>query len=145
MAALIVLDIPKFRALYPEFKDTAQYLDVRLDATWEQATCFVSERNCGVMRGKCREQGLMLMLAHLLKLSCLIENGDAPTVISSSSIDKISVTLTPPPIGDAWEWWLQTTPYGAQLVALLAAFTAGGLWVGGSPEQAAFRGVGGRF
>ncbi len=145
MAALIVLDIPKFRALYPEFKDAAKYLDVKLETDWELATCYVSDRNCGVMRGKCREQALMMMLAHLLKLGCMIENGDTPAIVSSSTIDKISVTLTPPPVGDAWEWWLQTTPYGAQLVALLSAFAAGGLWVGGSPEQAAFRGVSGRF
>ncbi|MNJ79317.1 hypothetical protein D3C77_772930 [compost metagenome] len=44
-----------------------------------------------------------------------------------------------------WSYWLGMTPYGMQLMALLKVCTGGGLYVGGLPERAAFRSVGGIF
>jgi hypothetical protein len=66
--------------------------------------------------------------------------------VSGASVDKVSVTLTPPPVKSQWQWWMSLTPRGAQLLALLKSKAAGGLYVGGLPaERAAFRKAGGVF
>jgi hypothetical protein len=50
-----------------------------------------------------------------------------------------------PPAANAWQYWLNTSPYGMQLLALLQAKGVGGLYVGGLPERDAFRKVYGVF
>jgi hypothetical protein len=74
-----------------------------------------------------------------------ITEGNAPGVMTGATEGTVSVSLQAPPAKDAFSWWLATTPYGAQLRALLLARSAGGFYVGGLPERAAFRKVGGIF
>ena len=145
VATVIVLDVAKFRDQFSEFCNGAEYPDAKIQSAWDQATCYVSDRNYGWINGRKREQVLLYLTAHILKIGKIIGEGDTPGVVSSATIDKVSVTLEPPPVGDAWDWWLQTTPYGGQMLALLQALSVGGMYTGGSPELAAFRGVGGRF
>ncbi len=85
------------------------------------------------------------MTAHLAKIGDMIASGEAPSIVNASTIDKISVTLTPPPAKNQFQWWLNTTPYGAQLLTLLSMAAVGGIYTGGSPERSAFRGAYGRF
>ncbi|OWK47571.1 hypothetical protein FRUB_01270 [Fimbriiglobus ruber] len=44
--------------------------------------------------------------------------------MTGATIDKISVTLEPPPAPNAWQYWLQSSPYGQQLLALLQVVSA---------------------
>ena len=127
-----------FRLLYPAF---AEISDEVVLATAETALCYTSERGC-----KCSDAMWMLMVAHLLFLAGLNAQGQfTPGILSSSTIDKITVSFAMPVTTTPWAFWLSRSPYGQQFAALLAKCSAGGLYIGGAPERAAFRTVGGVF
>lgn len=143
MAAVLTFDAAAFRVAYPQYSDETAYPTATLQAYWDSATCFISARNCGYLRGTCRTKAIWLMMVHLMTISALVLAGDTPGQVQSATIDKVSVGLTPPPIPNQWQWWLGTTPYGAQLLALLQVASAGGWFVGGMPEIQSLRKAGG--
>lgn len=138
-----VFDIPAFRISYPEFADPILFPNVTLQGFWDTATCYLDNNDYGYLNGDCRYKALTLMTAHLTKLSVLIANNQMPILVQSAGIDKINVGLTPPPLLNQFQWWLSTTPYGAQLLALLQVASCGGFYIGGSPVRTAFRGYNG--
>lgn len=141
--AIITFDVLAFRAMYAAFANQGCFPDVMLAMYWDQATAYVSNKNYGWMRGVKRELAINLMTAHLVALSQLIANGENPGVVTGATIDKVSATLAPPPLKNQWQYWLSTTPYGAQLLALLQVSSVGGWYTGGSPTRAGFNGAGG--
>lgn len=144
----IALTIPDFRALFPHFADAGVFPDQKIQAQFDLATGYISSDSYGDVPVAARTQALYLMTAHLLALGVIIATGNytgQPGVLNSSSIGDVSVSLTPPPAKSQWRWWLNTTPYGAQLISLLEFQSVGGFFVGGLPERAAFRKVGGIF
>lgn len=137
-----------FRVLFPQFADPTAFPDAKLQAHFDIATGYVSPDTYGDMTEAARTYALGLMTAHLLALGVIIARGGytgQPGIVTASSVGDVSVSLQPPPERDQWQWWLNLTPYGAQLVALLQAQSVGGFFVGGLPERAAFRKVGGIF
>ena len=127
-----------FRLLYPAF---AQATDEVVLATADTALCYVSERGC-----KCSEAMWMLMVAHLLFLAALGAQGQfTPGMLAGATIDKVTVSFAMPAQTTPWAFWLNRSPYGQQFAALLSKCSAVGFYVGGSPERAAFRTVGGVF
>jgi len=143
--ATIVFDPTEFKALYPQF---ASYADIKLQATFDLSTAYISPDISADFPEPALKQALNLMTAHQLAIEArLVASGysQSPAVLQSATVDKISVTVQPPPQRDQWAWWLNTTPYGAQLLALLQVQSAGGWYIGGLPERAAFRKVGGVF
>lgn len=146
----VVLAPVLFRQLFPEFADAAAYPDAVLQARWDnEATSFVSPEICGDLSATKRGYAVQLALAHVLRLSKVIAQAGAGVgmtgVVTGATIDKVAVTLAPPPARGEWGHWLAQTPYGQQLSALLAAASAGGFYAGGNPERAAFRKVGGVY
>lgn len=128
-----------FRTLYPAF---AAVPDATVLAVSEQALCFVDLSACD-----CSEQGWMLATAHMLALRDSATAGGAPSgALASATVGSVSVSFQAPPTGGSgYRFWLTSTPYGLQLSALLSRCAAGVLYVGGAPERAAFRRVGGGF
>lgn len=149
--ATIDFDADQFRQALPAFADETQYPDAILQVYWDTATCYISDQDYGCLTGACRRQALNLMTAHLCVISenaqkgSDVSSGQVTNFITSSTVDKVSVSVAQPPAKDQWSWWLSTTPYGQQLQALLSANIAGGLYIGGLPEKSAFRKVGGVF
>jgi hypothetical protein len=144
----ITLDPAAFRALFPQFADPAKYPDAALSIQFGAATGYVSADTYGDMTVAARTNALYLMTAHLLAIGAIIAQNNYQGqvgIVTGAVVDHVQITLTPPPVKSQWQWWLNTTPYGAQLVALLQAQAAGGFYVGGLPERAAFRKVGGYF
>jgi len=138
----IEFDLNAFRAAFPAFIDTPP---ATLSMYWDFATDFISnEIQCGT-KLSVQTRYINLMTAHLAGLSCMQSAGDTPGVVIGATIDKISVTLQPPPERNEWQFWLNQTPYGRQLLALLQVQSAGGFYVGGAPERMGFRGFGGGF
>lgn len=132
-------DIPAFRISYPAFASTVNFPDATLQLFWNNGTAYIANSNYGWLNCDKRYLALTLMTAHLAQLSVLIANGQVPNIIQSSTIDKITVTLTPPPVPNQWRWWLCITAYGQQLLALLQVNSAGGFYIGGFPERQGFR------
>lgn len=144
----ITLNITTFRALYPQFASATTFPDAAIQMQFDQATGYVSADTYGDMTEAARTSALYLMTAHLLALGVIIaQNGyqGQAGVVQAATIDGVAVTLQPPPVRGQWRWWLNATPYGAQLVALLEMQAVGGFFVGGMPERSAFRKVGGVF
>lgn len=140
-----VLDIPVFRVLFPAFGNPTAYPDGVLDVFWGNAVAYLGDYDGCLLKGAALQSALNYLTAHLLASDDLIKQGRTFAVVTGSTIDKVQVQTQPPPIRSGWQWWLATTPYGVQLWALLTASSAGGFYVGGRPEQSAFRKVGGRF
>lgn len=141
----ITFDIAEFRERFPEFEDDTKYPDAVLQKYWDMATCYISDEDYGCLSGTCRNLAIELMTAHLTNIGEGTAIGEAPVFVNSSTVDKVSVSVTPPPQKDQYEWWLNLTSYGQQLLALLKTKAVGGCYIGGSPERAAFRQVGGYF
>lgn len=142
---MFALNITNFRTYYPAFSNVTTYPDATITINWGTATIYISAEDYGWLDGAQRERCLYLMTAHLTALADMIATGQTPSMVSASSIDKISVSLAPPPVKNQFHWWLSLTAYGAQLLALMKMSAVGGMYVGGMAERSAFRKVGGVF
>ena len=143
---MIELDTAAFRLLFPQFADTARYPDALLAAQWGAATTYISASPYGCMAVEARTYALQLMLGHLLSLHAQIAAGGAAGVVQQSKVGDVAVSLHAPPYGTSpWRYWLNLTPLGVSLLALLDAQASGGFYVGGLPERSAFRKVAGIF
>lgn len=140
--AKILFDASYFRSLFPEFVCTPPIPDSTLQVYFDTAELYISNsgyhRRIGGLQESQRKQALYLMTAHLAQISRNITNNNTTGVITQASVDKVSITLASPPAPNQWQYWLQSTPYGQQLLALLSAVSVGGLYVGARPEISAF-------
>ncbi|AAT37727.1 virion structural protein [Burkholderia phage BcepB1A] len=141
------LDITKFRALFPEFNNDVKYPDALLEQWYAVAGEYLglTDYACG-LNGNTLDLALMQLTAHLMKSATILSsNKGAPMVMTSATIDKVSISTLAPPIKNGWQYWLSTTPYGQMLWALLSMRSSGGFVYGGSPELSGYRRIGGVF
>ena len=120
-------DITKanFIAQFPEFTDAEN-----IDTFLQRAMCFITpfEGLCC-----CRQLAIFLMSAHLLTIQKSIASGETSMGFQgSASIDRVSVSVIPPPFTDAFDYWLNLSPYGQQLLALMEAKIPSPQYFGGS-------------
>ena len=143
-----------FRLLFPAFADPAKWPEQMLSAYWDMGAEFISVESCPcrILRGSTLQMALDLMCAHIATLmnpdaDASGEGGSASGggLVTSASIGAVSVSIAQPPASDMWGYWMAQTPYGQSLLALLKLKGVGGIYVGGLPERAAFRKVGGVF
>ncbi|WP_374448617.1 DUF4054 domain-containing protein [Providencia sp.] len=129
--------IESFRVLYPQFSgiEKDEILIIAQSALNYFSPC----------RGVCTNELWMLVVAHMLSLRKMIADDESPTgVVTSVTIDKVSVSFTAPPAGSDWSHWFKMTTYGQQFLALIKRCSVP-LYFGSAGERSAFRGVGGRF
>lgn len=136
---MATFNLAAFRTLYPQFDTVA---DATVLAVADQALCFISDTGC-----ECDDTAWFLMVAHLLQIQTAAASGGSGSgPVASATVGGVSVSFQAPPYGTSdYKFWLFSTPFGSQLAAMLARCSAGGLYVGGAPERAAFRHVGGGF
>ncbi len=142
----INFDPVAFREQFPAFQCTPPISDATLQMYFNNATLYISNRyrSCwGAFTVPQRTESLYLMTAHLTAISRMTAQGQTGGILTSATIDKVTVTIQPPPETNQWQYWLQSTPYGQQLLALLQVISVGGRYIGGSPQRSAFRGAGG--
>ena len=133
--AIVTAD--RMRTAIPAFADQEKYPNELLENAIETAVCYISAKNCGLLRGKCREQAIYLMAAHILTLrERMSQGGGNVTVgaVASSSVGNVSVSMVQPPNQSQYQYWMNLTGYGAELMALLRIYANGGIYVGGSLE-----------
>lgn len=146
MATEHTFDAVAFREQFPAFSSATKYPDALLSRYFTSATCFIWPIDWKYLHGNCLQLALNLMTAHLAQIGANINQGNTSTgILTSASIDKVSVGLQAPATKNGWQAWLATTPWGMELWALISAKRPRVLVAGGSPERAAFRGVGGVF
>lgn len=144
---MITYDDAAFRAACPVFANTTTYPQSLTEGWWSTATNFVSvcDNACFNLNGAARALGINYMAGAIGQITAIIAAGQVPALVTEARIDKIEVTSSPPPNPTQFTWWLSLTPYGQMLAALLAIKGAGGMYIGGNPERAGFRRVGGLF
>lgn len=136
---ILTFNYAQFIALVPAYSNPAKYSQATLQAFWNSAINYISDvGNFGSLQGDKRQYAINLMTAHLVYISDLTKSGTVPYLMQTSTIDKVSVGLTPPPLKNQFQWWLSVSPYGQQLLALLQINSVGGFYIGGSPQRAAF-------
>lgn len=123
------LDITTFRSLFPAYASETDYTDATLTQWYTIGKCYVKDNDC-VLPEECRGQALMAMLAHLLYIQDQVKSGNQARVITSATEGKVSVSLAEPPSGSNFSYWLNCSPYGPQVLAMLEVAFAGGGWVG---------------
>lgn len=139
----VVLSVAEFRQRFPEFSDTTKYSDEFIQAQMDVAQLYISPQpNCLV--NQCQQkQMIYLLTAHLVALNYSIANGSGSSIgagqVASASVGGVSVSKALPNNRTELDYWLNLTPYGMQLLALLSLFTGVGFYVGGQRENV-FRG-----
>lgn len=137
---ILTFDYNQFIAYFPVYSNPTTYPPATLQQWWDIAIFYISNNTyCGSLRGDARQYAIYLMMAHLIYLAGLAAQGQSPYILANATIDKVSVGLKPPPEKNQWQWWLNTSPYGMQLLALLQVKSVGGFYIGGSPVLAGFR------
>ena len=126
----IVFNTADFRAQFPAFQCTPPIADSTLQAYFTQATFYISNRgwNFSFSNTAQKTQALYLMTAHIAALNRFIATGETAGIMTNATVDKVTVTIEPPPAQNQWQYWLQTTPYGSQLLALLQIVSVGGFY-----------------
>lgn len=141
--AIITFDFALFQAQIPAYSNPTDYPQATVQAYWNNAINYVSPvGNCGSVTCSKRQYAINLMTAHLIYIAGLIAAGQVPGLMQAATIDKVSVTLTPPPLKNQFQWWLMLSPYGQELYALLQVNSVGGYYIGGSPVLSGFYGYG---
>ncbi len=130
-----------FRALFPAFASTTTYPAVTLQLYWDVATDYISANPQCWGGLKINQQTLALnqLTAHITQLNTLAATGQAGGIVQGATVDKVSVTLVPPPVPNQWRFWLNQTSYGQQLLALLEVASVGGWFLGGYPTPFTLR------
>lgn len=130
----------QFRVQFPAFADPAAYPDVTLQQYFNAAGLFVQNTSYGFLaQAGATLYCLYLLTAHLAFMSTQIMNGQTPGITINATIDKITVGLQEAVLKNQWQYWLASTPYGAQLLALLQAQSIGGFYEPGGLGRAGFR------
>jgi hypothetical protein len=131
-----------FRAQFSAFSSTTTYPEVLLSGYFTMATCYLDPDDGCRISGGCLQLALNLLTAHLAYINANDPGGNVG-IVTSTTIDKISTTVTIPASNSAFSVWLNLSGYGLQLRALLRVHAVGGDYVGGSIERRAFRKAGG--
>lgn len=137
--AILTFDYDLFVSQIPQYSNPLIYPEVTIENFWNMAICYVSDvGNFGCLQGACRQYAINLMTAHLIFINSLIISGQTPSIVDDATVDKVHVGLVPPNVPNQFDWWLNTSPYGQQLLALLEVSSVGGFSIGGSPVLASF-------
>jgi hypothetical protein len=131
--------------MFPAFADVLKYPDAAIEMWWTMATQYIYDYDNCLITGNTLQLALNLMTAHLAQSFTMIGNGQTTAVVTGATEGSVSVSLEPPPTKNLWQYWLATTPYGLQLMALLQSLVVGGFTIGGRPEASGFRRVYGVF
>lgn len=145
---VFTFDYATFIVSYPAFSNATAFPEATLQGYWDVAINYISDTNLGYLNGNARLLAINLFTAHLAALSVIIAGGMSPLLVQGAGVDKVNVSLTPPPLKNRFQWWLSTTPYGMQLLPLLSITSVGGFYVPagfGPPPLLGFRNAGGGF
>jgi hypothetical protein len=118
-----------FISEFPEFEnaDNIELYINRAALYFENCTCFLEND---------KQYMVFLLTAHLLTAQKALNDGDAAGGIqTSASIDKISVGIAQPPFTDGFDYWLNQSKYGQQLLAIINAKMITPKFIGGSFQR----------
>lgn len=128
-----------FRSSYPAFACGKDFPNSTLQSYWGMATAFINKCRFWCVPPDQQDYALNQMTAHIAQIAANAASGQITGILTGATIDKVSVTLQPPPEASQFQWWLNQTPYGQALLAFYQTQTVGGFYAGGSLDLSAFR------
>lgn len=137
--------VQMLRQAFPEFGNTTDYPDAYIQRFITQATMYISTVS-RIIRDDVRVLAIEYMACHLITLSATDGKGNikgndsgAGGVLTSATIDSVSVSFQAVIAKDGFEQWIQSTPYGKAYWALLIANTPVGIHYIGNPKAMGIR------
>ena len=125
--AEITFNYESFIALFPEFSTVSEDT---LQMYWDIATNYISDETCwNYLTLSQQTLALNLMTAHIAYINGQINSNQTPFIANSVNVDKVSIGIVPPPVRNQWRFWLNTSPYGQQCIALLEVAMVGGVYI----------------
>lgn len=111
--SVVTLDIPRFRAMFPEFSNVT---DAQLPFLFDAATDYLDNTNYSLVNDPDkRERLLYLLVAHLAYLRFGDEDGNGKSGavgrVSGASEGSVSVSLDAGGVEFRYMWYTQS-PYG---------------------------------
>ena len=134
----IVFDIAEFRIKYPVFDSISDSVVLR---AFDSAEMFISNNTSCYLTESRLKYVLYLMTAHILQIGIdsSSNGGGSAGIVSSASIDKISVSFEARINKTAFQYFLNKTIYGEEILALFSLWSAGGYYIGGSNATLGFK------
>lgn len=124
-------DLPKFLSFFPQF-DTTEYPKPKVQSCGFRAKLHITKYIAGMpLEGEHREYAQFLMAAHLLVLDAQdADNGGAGSVAGTpfkATIGSVAIEGTKPNSfqSDDWNYWLNQTVHGRELLAFLDSHCQG--------------------
>ena len=158
------VDVDKFKAWFSEFADDDKWPRALVEASAKRARFYIPIwSQCDYLDGEDREYARGLLTAHIMITAKQnqaamnqpglgtgvpggggIAGGSMTTlpgtgIVTSASIGSVSYSKTLPQSKDAYEFWLNQTPYGIELQAFLANHIAVGVMAQGDDIRECFR------
>lgn len=133
----ITLEVEEFRKKFLEFSDEEKYSEEFLQNMLDAAQLYINPKKNGFVNCSKQKQMIYLLTAHLASINTKLANGDnsAGLMASSAHIEDVSVTTAIPESNSEFEYFLNSTGYGRQLLALLSLLSGIGLYIGGQKEN----------
>lgn len=131
----VIVSIDSFYKQFPQFYNE-EYQNICPNCL-QRALTYISDINCGLLRGCKREKAIYLLTAHLTQLTYQAQNNQqsGAGMVASATVDGVSVSYVQIPNMNQFDYWLNLTPYGAELLFLLNTLTAVPTYHGGSFER----------
>lgn len=158
------VDVDKFKAWFSEFADDDKWPRAMVEASAKRARFYIPIwSQCDYLDGEDREYARGLLTAHIMitakqNMAAMnqtglgtgvpgsggIAGGSMTTlpgtgIVTSATIGSVSYSKTLPQSKDAYEFWLNQTPYGIELQAFLANHIAVGVMAQGDDIRECFR------
>ena len=130
MAMTFPLD--DFLMRFPEFDNETTYPRATVENCGQRAMMHITPDAEGMpLNGHYREYGLFLMTAHLITLDAQGDDGSTAGTPYKSTIGSVSIETTKQNtfMTDDWNYWLNLTKYGRELLAYLELQSAGGIFL----------------
>ncbi|MBP5789225.1 MAG: DUF4054 domain-containing protein [Neisseriaceae bacterium] len=140
----VSVTVAELKLAFPEFSDSTKYPDAYVQRFITMATMYISTVS-GVIRDNVRVLAIEYMACHLMTLSAVDGagnaqgDGNAGGILASAHIESVSVAFQGVIASDAFEQWIQSTPYGKMLWALLSVNNPTGIYWVGSPRAFGIR------
>lgn len=132
MACALTFPLDDFLARFPEFGNETEYARSVVQSAGQRAMMHITPSSFGMpLCGPYRDYALFLMTGHLLTLDKEDSddgNDGGPTGTPfKATIGSVTVETTKPNTftNDDWNYWLNLTKYGRELLALLDTHALG--------------------
>ena len=134
----IVFDIAEFRTQYPIFDTISDAVVLRAFASAEM---FISNNTSDYLTEVKLKFVLYLMTAHMLQIGIDTSNNEGRNagIVSAASVNNESVSFEARISKSAFQYFLNKTIYGEEILSLFSLWAAGGFYIGGSTATLGFR------